>query len=142
MKLAISNIAWTDEQDATMYEQMKRIGFEGLEIAPTRIFPQNPYDDLNRAGNWQQELKNKYGFCVPSMQSIWFGRQEKIFGSDMEREQLVFYTKKAIDFAQVIGCRNLVFGCPRNRVVPEVFPASVACRLYTIPACADPVMKI
>lgn len=126
MKLAISNIAWTDEQDATMYEQMKRIGFEGLEIAPTRIFPQNPYDDLNRAGNWQQELKNKYGFCVPSMQSIWFGRQEKIFGSDMEREQLVFYTKKAIDFAQVIGCRNLVFGCPRNRVVPEGMPKEFA----------------
>ena len=80
MKLAISNIAWAQEQDARMYQKMKMLGYEGLEIAPTRIFPQNPYDNLEAASQWQQELKKEYGLCVPSMQSIWFGRQEKIFG--------------------------------------------------------------
>ena len=40
MKLALSNIAWTVEQDECMHGLMKRIGYEGLEIAPTRIFPQ------------------------------------------------------------------------------------------------------
>ena len=45
--------------------------------------------------------------------------QEEIFGSKEERQILVEYTKKAIDFASVIGCRNLVFGCPRNRNLPE-----------------------
>ena len=119
MRLAISNIAWTVEQDAGMYEMMKRLGFEGLEIAPTRIFPESPYDKLEQAVKWQQELAAQYGFCVPSMQSIWFGRQEKIFGSEQERKALLAYTKKAIDFAAAIGCRNLVFGCPRNRAVPE-----------------------
>ena len=48
-----------------------------------------------------------------------FRSQEKIFGSKEERQILVEYTKKAIDFASVIGCRNLVFGCPRNRNLPE-----------------------
>ncbi|MBQ3164382.1 MAG: sugar phosphate isomerase/epimerase [Lachnospiraceae bacterium] len=119
MKLAISNIAWAVEQDEQMYGLMKEIGYEGLEIAPTRIFPQNPYENLKAALKWQQELEKKYGFKVPSMQSIWFGRQEKIFGSEQEREILSTYTKKAIDFAATIGCKNLVFGCPRNRVVPE-----------------------
>lgn len=119
MRLAISNIAWTEEQDAMMYEKMKRLGFEGLEIAPTRIFPENPYEKPEQAAKWQQTLAAEYGFCVPSMQSIWFGRQEKIFGSKQEYGLLAAYTKKAIDFAAAIGCKNLVFGCPRNRAVPE-----------------------
>ena len=126
MKLAISNIAWTMEQDARMYNLMKRLGYEGLEIAPTRIFPQNPYENLENASKWQQDLAKEYGFCVPSMQSIWFGRQEKIFGSEEEKAMLLSYTKKAIDFAAVIGCKNLVFGCPRNRTVPAGMSAELA----------------
>ena len=53
------------------------------------------------------------------MQSIWYGRQEKLFGSEEERQVLLAYTKEAIDFAAAVGCGNLVFGCPRNRNVPE-----------------------
>lgn len=126
MKLAISNIAWAVEQDAKMYERMKRLGYEGLEIAPTRIFPKNPYEKLEQAAKWQQALAAEYGFCVPSMQSIWFGRQEKIFGSKEEQESLLGYTKKAIDFAAAIGCKNLVFGCPRNRAVPDGVSSALA----------------
>ena len=116
MKLSISNIGWSNENDVNVYELMKKYGYSGLEIAPTRIFPEAPYDKLKEAGVWVENFKKKYGLCVSSMQSIWFGRQEKIFGSKEERQILVEYTKKAIDFASVIGCRNLVFGCPRNRI--------------------------
>ena len=119
MKLSISNIGWSNENDVNVYELMKKYGYSGLEIAPTRIFPEAPYDKLKEAGVWVENFKKKYGLCVSSMQSIWFGRQEKIFGSKEERQILVEYTKKAIDFASVIGCRNLVFGCPRNRNLPE-----------------------
>lgn len=119
MKLSISNIGWTEERDKAVYAMMRRHGFSGLEIAPTRIFPRNPYEDLSAARNWAQELKDTYGFAVPSMQSIWYGRSERIFGSQEEREALLAYTKKAVDFAQAIGCGNLVFGCPRNRNLPE-----------------------
>lgn len=119
MKLSISNIGWGAEQDEAVYAMMQEQGFEGLEIAPTRIFPKEPYNQLHEAAVWAHGLKENYGFVVPSMQSIWFGRQEKLFGTEEERETLLQYTKKAIDFAAVIGCRNLVFGCPRNRVFPE-----------------------
>ena len=53
------------------------------------------------------------------MQSIWYGKTERIFGSENERSELLRYTKKAIDFAEAIGCGNLVFGCPRNRKIAE-----------------------
>ncbi len=115
MNYSVSNIAWTAEQDPQVYELMQLHGFSGLEIAPTRIFPKDPYDCTEQAAVWSAELKARYGFSVPSMQSIWYGRTERIFGSAEERLILLDYTKKAIDFAAAVGCRNLVFGCPRNR---------------------------
>lgn len=125
MKLSISNIGWSSENDAAVYELMKKYGYSGLEIAPTRIFPEAPYDRNDEASKWSRQLAAEYGFCVPSMQSIWFGRQEKLFESDEERSILVEYTKKAIDFAAAIGCKNLVFGCPRNRNLPENADADI-----------------
>lgn len=119
MNLSISNIAWSAECDSSVYQIMCDLGFIGLEIAPTRIFPEQPYAKLEDARKWSEDLKGKYGFSVSSMQSIWYGRQEKIFGSDDERQAMIDYTKKAIDFAETIGCKNLVFGCPRNRNVPD-----------------------
>ena len=119
MNLSISNIGWNAENDEAVYKMMQERGFTGLEIAPTKIIPEKPYDDLERAGSWADSLKKNQGFTVPSMQSIWYGRKEQIFGSAEERHALTEYTKKAIDYAAVIGCGNLVFGCPKNRSIPE-----------------------
>lgn len=126
MKLAISNIAWETANDQNAYDMMKQLGYTGLEIAPTRIFKEQPYECLKEAENWKNNIQKEYGFCIPSMQSIWFGRQERVFGSETERQTLLNYTKKAIDFAAAVGCGNLVFGCPRNRFVPEGVDANKA----------------
>lgn len=119
MKLSISNIAWSAENDEKIYGMMKEYSFTGLEIAPTRIFPESPYEKLEEASLWHEEINKKYGFEIPSMQSIWYGRKELLFGSDEDRKILLDYTKKAIDFAAVVRCGNLVFGCPKNRNIPE-----------------------
>ena len=119
MKLSISNIGWTAPVDEVMHEQISCSGFAGLEIAPTRIFSENTYDNLNAAKDWAERLRKHYQLVVPSMQSIWYGRTEKLFGSESERKALLAYTKQAIDFAEAISCRNLVFGCPKNRVIGD-----------------------
>ena len=113
MKLSISNIAWDGAVDESMYEMMSSLGFSGLEIAPTRIFGTTPYEDLQKVSEWYDSISRR--FVIPSMQSIWYGRKENLFGSDDEREALLEYTRKAILFAQTVHCNNLVFGCPRNR---------------------------
>ena len=117
MKLSISNIGWEEKNDIEVYNLMKKYGFSGVEIAPTRWVQEEPYEHVEEAVTIAERLKLQYGFDVPSMQSIWFGKQEKVFASAEEREVLVDYTKKAIDYAAAIGCKNLVFGCPRNRNV-------------------------
>ncbi len=126
MNLSVSNIGWSSEIDKDVYQIMKDNRYSGLEIAPTRIFPEDPYEHLKEAEVWAKKLKENEGFVVPSVQSIWFGRQEKIFGKEEERQLLIDYTKKAVGFAEVIGCKNLVFGCPRNRNLPEGMDASSA----------------
>lgn len=120
MKLCISNIAWSSENDIEMYRFLQEIGFQGIEIAPTRVFPLSPYDKISEAKVWADTLKKKYSLLIPSMQSIWFGHSEKIFGTNEERKILIEYTRKAIDFAEAIGCRNLVFGNPKNRDTNDI----------------------
>jgi len=119
MKLSISNIAWSAEHDEEMYGFLHSAGFTGLEIAPTRIFPEKPYQHLNEAKEFANRLFEEYGLRISSMQSIWYGITKNIFGTAEDRQILLDYTKSAIDFAAAIECGNLVFGCPKNRNVPE-----------------------
>lgn len=119
VRLSISNIAWDKAMDSHVYEMMKNAGYSGLEIAPTRAFPDSPYERIAEAKTWGSELYRDYGFVISSMQSIWYGRTERVFGSREERDILLNYTKKAVQFAAALKCENLVFGCPKNRCIPE-----------------------
>ena len=119
MKLAISNIAWSSEEDEQMYFFLKSVGFEGLEIAPTRIILENPYDKLDEAEDFKDKLKSDFNLGIPSLQGICFGRSEAIFGTEEERNSIKEHIKKAIEFANVLGSKNLVFGCPKNRIIRE-----------------------
>lgn len=115
MKLSISNIAWENKYDEEIYSFLKSVGVEAIEIAPTKIFGENPYSQIERAKKWATEIRRDFGLQISSMQSIWYGVTENIFGADAERKKLIEYTKEAVLFAQAIGCKNIVFGCPKNR---------------------------
>lgn len=119
MKLSISNIAWSPQWDNEMYCFLQEFGYVGIEIAPTRLFPDAPYEHCGEAEVFAAWLKDTYGLSITSMQSIWYGRKEKLFGTTEDRQILTEYTKEAIDFAARIGCGNLVFGCPKNRWVEK-----------------------
>lgn len=113
LKLAISNIAWDKADDEAVYAAMQQNGFTGLEIAPTRIFPEYPYENLTGAALFGGYLLNRWGFHVPSMQSIWYGQTGNIF-DPVQAEELLDYTAEAFQFAHTINCPSLVFGCPKT----------------------------
>ena len=115
MKLSASNIAWGFEHDAEMFALLQSLGFHGLEIAPTRLFPNAPYDQLDEARAYAAALREQYGLAVSSMQSILFGVPQNLFASPEDRAFLLSYLQKACGFAEALGCGNLVFGCPKNR---------------------------
>lgn len=115
-KISISNIAWEKEADDSMYQFLQENELEGLEVAPTRLFPDDPYENIRGAVQFSKKMKESYGLSISSIQSVWFGRKENIFADSMQRDNLIEYTKKAFAFAHALGCRNVVFGCPKNRV--------------------------
>lgn len=115
LKFSISNIAWAAHDDERMFKFLSEHGFGGLEIAPTRIFPVDPYLDLMRARRFADHLRKDYSLVICSMQSIWFGRSERVFGTAEDRRILTNYTELALCFAEAVGVSNLVFGNPKNR---------------------------
>ena len=118
MRLSFSNIGFLPEDDETAYGLLMRLGYEGLEIAPTRFVGDAPYDQCAAAATKAAALHAQYGLCIASMQSMWYGMQGNIFVPD-DAARLTQYTEKAILFAQAIGCKSMVFGCPKNRNVPD-----------------------
>ena len=116
MNLSVSNIAWDRKDDGAVFRMLRKYDFTGVEIAPTKIVPEAPYDHIREAVAWRQRLS---GFVIPSMQSIWYGVTDRIYPPEEERTRLTAYSKKAMDYAEAIGCQNLVFGCPRNRAINE-----------------------
>lgn len=117
MKITISNIAWNEDSDIQMLSFLQEQKIQGLEIAPTRLIASEPYSDLERVVQCKKQISDQYQLQVVSMQSICYGRNEAIFNSVEERITLQRYMEKAIDFASVLGCRNLVFGSPKNRII-------------------------
>lgn len=128
MKLSISNIAWPVSHDGEMYRFLSEIGYNGVEIAPTRLFPDKPYSRITEAALFAKELRSEYGLEISSVQSLLFGRDENIFASPEQRKRLLDYLKKAVLFAEAVRCRNLVFGSPKNRNMPsaEYLPVAEA----------------
>jgi len=121
MKYAISNIAWKTYENDIIYQLLQKKGFEGLEIAPG-LFVKNkaPYDtDINVLIELKNEVEKK-GITLVSMQSILYGTDGLyLFGNKELRNEMNKYIKKSIDFASVLGLNNIVFGSPKNRVVPK-----------------------
>lgn len=124
-KLSASNIGWEKKDDAHVIAHMKKLGYKGLEVAPTRLFPDTPYAHRTTAAMLSIALKREFDFSIPSMQSIWFGVQGNIFDA-ATRRGLIDSTNCAFKFAHAMGCHSLVFGCPKARSVPEGHDASEA----------------
>ena len=118
MKLSCSNIAWTADRDGEVYALMHALGYAGLEIAPTRLFPDRPYGHSGEMAELASELERAYGLKVCSMQSVLNGRSENLFDPD-QAEILLEVLERASVFGEAAGGCNLVFGCPRNRIMPD-----------------------
>ncbi len=124
MKLAVSHIAWLPQEDDAALSLLARHGYAGVEVAPTRVAGEGPYEKPEVAAAFAAAVKQRYGLAVCSLQSIWFGCAGSMFGP--EQADLLAYTQKAILFAQAAGAGNLVFGNPKNRVRPQDVSADVA----------------
>ena len=129
MKLAISNIAWQPAQRDAAFELMAQNGFAGLEIAPGLAFEgeDDPWAPSPRAVADFEQAMARFGLRFVSMQSLLFGVcGAQLFGDAQEQQAFIGAMERAIGLAGRLGIPNLVFGSPRNRIIPEGMPRQSA----------------
>ena len=112
----MSNIAWPPADDAAVAKLMKDNGIQGVEVAPTRVWP----DPVSRSRSEIQDYAVKWkrmGISISSMQALLFGQPElTVFQSKQQRDLTLAYLKKIIRIAGLLGAGVLVFGSPKNRL--------------------------
>ncbi len=115
MKLSVSNIAWNEEESDAVFDLLARLGVGGIEIAPTKIWPDWADASPEAAKRVRADL-DKRGFAVPALQAILFGRPElKVFGSEASQAALLDHLERVAAIADAFGAKVLVFGSPKNR---------------------------
>jgi sugar phosphate isomerase/epimerase len=115
MNLAASNIAWPSGLDIPVYELLAATGIRGVEVAPTRIWPEWKGITANSTREFRRTVEDS-GLCISSLQSILFQKPElQIFGSPEDREALYRHLCDCADLAVELGATCLVFGAPKIR---------------------------
>jgi sugar phosphate isomerase/epimerase len=115
MKIAVSNIAWPAELDDSVFAFLAASGVEGIEVAPTRVWPQWEGIDPVGVRVFRRSVES-HGLRVSSLQSILLQKPElRLFGTDAERQALDEHLRRCADLATDLGAQCMVFGAPRNR---------------------------
>jgi len=115
MKLAISNIAWEKHDDLDILAGLHDHGVRGIEVAPTKVWPEWEGADVKQAAMYRKKLSS-LGYEIPAMQAILFGRPDLQLFDRNCYESFFDHMKKVADLAAELGAGVLVFGAPRNRV--------------------------
>lgn len=116
MKFAVSNIGWPQTLDTQVYELLVELGYDGIEIAPTRCFKLG-YDATIKEKQDFKTILEHYNLKILSMQSLLFGVTSPIFSSKENRLNVELKLSKSVDFANEFNIPNLVFGSPGLRNV-------------------------
>lgn len=122
---SVSNIAWDKNHEMMAYHLLASKSIKGLEIAPSLLFhesgsPLNPDD--NEIKRIQHVLKF-FDLKIVSMQSIFFGNDGiKLFDNLSSKTIFLndFYKvfSYAIELANKLNIPNIVFGSPKQRIIP------------------------
>lgn len=134
MRFCASNIAWTHEERLAAYDVLRSAGFTGLEIAPGIFFAGE--QDVFLPSDHRVKLAlaevDQAGLRLVSMQALLFGVEgAALFGTPEERERFDAAMRRAIGLAGRLGIPSLVFGSPRQRVIPPQMSAAAAADIAT-----------
>lgn len=117
MKIAISNIAWREDEEAAVAELMQRSRVRGVEIAPGKMGPkpaEMSVADIQR----YRAFWNERDIQVVALQALLFGTEGlHVFQSGASRRDLLAYLTRIVSLGAILGAETLVFGSPKNRLV-------------------------
>src|SRR6267143_2692345 len=125
MNLAMSAIAWEPSEDEAAASILRERGFEGVELAPTKIFPR-PDAATGAEVAACRAAWSRRGLRIVALQALLFGQTElTVFGEPPEPP--LEYLSGVARLGGRLGAGALVFGSPRNRALGPL-PAADAWR--------------
>jgi sugar phosphate isomerase/epimerase len=115
-RLSVSNIAWPTESRQTIYELLRNLGVQGVEVAPSKIAPWDRLDE--KVIKAERDLMESFGLSVSSYQALYFGRPDlQLLGDEASFEELRSHTIRVARLAESLsGGGAGVFGAPKNRI--------------------------
>lgn len=115
MRLSISNIAWPVSDDAAVADLLERHGFDAIDVAPGKYFPQPREaraDEVSRVRAWWAQR----GIEIVGMQALLFGTTGlNLFGPPEVQQDMLKHLDAVCRIAGGLGAGKLVFGSPKNR---------------------------
>jgi sugar phosphate isomerase/epimerase len=122
MKLAISNIAWPYEQELAFLRDIKKWGCTGVEIAPSRAWPEPVQSSSQERKKFKSVIDDSGLKCV-AMQALLYSRPDLGLFRDKAIEiQTIKYLQSLCILAADLQIPVLVFGSPRSRKRGEIPP--------------------
>ncbi len=117
-RLAVSNIAWSPEEDSAAHALLRSHGVDLLEIAPTRFWSELSGVPKGAGARLARHLAGE-GLRVCAFQALLFGRPDLVvFGDEAVRASTLAYLGAVAELAGILGAGAMVFGSPKNRLVP------------------------
>lgn len=114
MKLSISNIAWSEHDNMEVFSYLRKNGFTGIEVAPTKICSEWKDITIKKTKSYKRFLADE-GFSIPAIQAILFNKQELEIFNPRKLDALRDHFKQVADIAYNLGAKTIVFGAPKNR---------------------------
>ena len=122
MNLCISSLAWNLENRNKIYSFLNDKNIKYIEIVPNKISKLGLFDDYKNYVKLRKEWES-FDIKAVSMQSLHFGLDNcSLFNSKEERKNLFQYTVKAIEAANILDIKHLVFGSPKLRIIKDNMP--------------------
>jgi sugar phosphate isomerase/epimerase len=155
LKLSVCNIAWDAGEHDDVVELLRRRGVRGVEVAPTKLWPDWAGAGPSAAADWRDRLA-AVGFEVPALQAILFGRPDlQVFAAESVREATLAQIGRVAELAAVFGARMLVFGSPLNRKRGDLSPSEARasaidffrecgrlCACHDVSLCLEPLPEV
>ncbi|TFB74351.1 sugar phosphate isomerase/epimerase [Cryobacterium glaciale] len=126
MKLAVSNIAWDMDEESTVANSLQSLNVRYVEIAPTKVFANPTSTSAIERSDYLHFWRN-HGISIVAFQSMLFGRPDlQLFESESIRSEMRETLSRFIELAGALGVGKLVFGSPKNRVIPPAMDPRTA----------------
>src|SRR6476646_1968884 len=114
MKVCVSNIAWTADQEEAAADILRQFAIDYVEVAPTKYW-QAPCAPSDREIAQCKQFWNERHVPIRAMQSLLFGMpQLDIFRPDVAAETRD-YLEQIVRLGAALGAKRYVFGSPKNR---------------------------